>query len=312
MDWRIKASLQKILSISRIGDKLNHIPATLHKNYHHNVVKYQFHECIRKFSYTQIDTNQKCKALEIGTGYSMISPVILYLLGFDKIITVDIDGDVSFKTFEKQVKFLNDKNSIDQISDHGSYPKEVVQEKLNTIVNCKSLDEVLEFCNIKYIAPYTLSDIENEESNFDYIYSQVVFEHIPPEFLVALFKKFKIWLKEGSYTVHTINFIDHYTNPGIFEDKKISEFNFLRFSDRYWKFWSGNSIAYTNRLSYLYYEELFESNALDIIDFIGENYRPTKVLDITQIHNDVIKKYRSKPDLNELTRYQRGTFIVKR
>ncbi|KAA1244904.1 hypothetical protein [Aquimarina sp. RZ0] len=311
MDWRIKASLQKILSLSRIGDRLNHIPATHHKNYHHNVVTYQFYECLRKFEYTNLDLNQECKALEIGTGYSIISPVILFLLGFDKIVTVDIDKDVSFRTFRKQIIFLCSENFIKQIMDRGIYQEKVIKEKLDKIVTLKNIEEVLEFCNITYKSSYTLDDIENEGIIFEYIYSQVVFEHIPPTFLIALFKKLKTWLKQDCFTVHTVNFIDHYANPGIFEDKKISEFNFLRFSDSYWNFWSGNSIAYTNRLSYIYYLDLFKENKMEVIHFIGENYRPQKILDHKQIHKDIIKKYNSKPDLLELTKYQRGTFIVK-
>ncbi|WP_299432229.1 class I SAM-dependent methyltransferase [uncultured Aquimarina sp.] len=311
MDWRIKASIQKILSSSRIGDKLNHIPAILQKNYHENVVKYQFHECIRKFDYTQLDLNQKCTALEIGTGYSVISPVILYLLGFDKIVTVDIDQDIKFESFQKQIDYLNSKEYIQEISNKGVFSPETIKKKLDEILKCANLDELLSFCNIKYIAPYTPKDISAEESTFDYIYSQVVFEHIPPEFLEILFENFKIWLKKGCYTVHTINFVDHFTNPGFFQDQNISAYNFLKFSDTYWGFWAGNSIAYTNRLSHIYYQDLFESNNLYVTNFIGENYKPSKHLEITEIHNDVIRKYKSHPDLIELTKYQRGTFVVK-
>ncbi|MHA7057591.1 hypothetical protein ACWGOQ_0010260 [Aquimarina sp. M1] len=312
MDWRIKATLQKMLSLSKIGDKLNHVPATLHKNYHSNVVKYQLNECLRKFNYTDLDLNKKCKALEIGTGYSMISPIILYLLGFEKIITVDINKDVRFNTFKKQIIFLNDPVFIEQLSNHGIYTRNIIQKKIDSILNLNNLEDVLSFCNIHYIAPYTFDLIEEEEKSFDYISSQVVFEHIFPEFLESLFKKLKIWLKKDCFTVHTVNFIDHYANPGIFEDKNISEFNFLRFSDAYWKFWSGNSIAYTNRLSYLYYLDMFVENGLNVLDFIGENYRIRKELNPELIHNDVINKYVSRPESIELTKFQRGTFIVKK
>jgi len=312
MDWRIKASLQKVLSLSRIGDKLNHIPVTLNKNYHYNVVRYQHYECLRKFGYISLNlSSEKCVGLEIGTGYSLISPIILYLLGFNKVITVDIDKDANFKTFQKQVPFLLKEEFVKEIANIGIYTENEIKEKLNAICSCRNLDDILKFCNIRYIAPYSLNDIENEVKYFDYISSQVVFEHIPPEFLEQLFKKFKAWLKKGSYTVHTINFIDHYANHGIFEDKSISEFNFLRFSDSYWKFWSGNSIAYTNRLCYLYYQDLFEENDIEILDFIGENYRSKKELDLQKIHKDVLQKYKSQPNLEELVKYQRGTFICK-
>ncbi|GAA0731178.1 hypothetical protein GCM10009430_43080 [Aquimarina litoralis] len=311
MNWRVKASLQKILSATRLGDQLNHIPATLKKEYHQNVVRYQFHECLRKYDYTNLDLNQPNYALEIGTGYSIISPIILTLLGFKKVVTVDIDKDITFKTFQKQINFLNQSEFIDNISQRSVFSAKEIKNKLDFIVGCTSLEEALSFSNIIYVAPYTIEDIEDEEITFDYIYSQVVFEHIPPKFLEVLFEKFRSWLKKGGFTVHTINFVDHFTNPGFFQDKKISEYNFLRFSDKQWKFWAGNSIAYTNRLSYIYYHELFKKNDLIILDFIGENYKPSISLALDQVHEDIIKKYKVSPDLTKLTKYQRGTFIAQ-
>ena len=156
--------------------------------------------------------------------------------------------------------------------------------------------------------PYSFDDIENVSSKFDYICSQVVLEHVHPTVLEELFKRTKKWL--NGYCVHTINFIDHFANPGIFQDKKISEFNFLKYSDKNWSFWAGNSIAYTNRLSYVYYLGLCKKFNLQVIDFIGENYRERAELDLKLIHNDVVKKYDIDLNLSELTIYQRGTLIV--
>ena len=44
-------------------------------------------------------------ALKKGTRYSIISPILLSLLGFHKVITVDITEDIIFLTFKKQIKF---------------------------------------------------------------------------------------------------------------------------------------------------------------------------------------------------------------
>jgi hypothetical protein len=111
--------------------------------------------------------------------------------------------------------------------------------------------------------------------------------------------------------VHTINFIDHFANPGLFGDKSISEFNFLKYSNKYWKFWAGNSLAYTNRLSYLFYLQLCKTYNLEVIEFIGENYRESIKLNSSLIHEDVIKKYDKPPNRGRLTEFQRGTLIIK-
>ncbi|WAC03768.1 hypothetical protein N7U66_10310 [Lacinutrix neustonica] len=107
MNWKVKAFLQKILSTTPLGDYLNHLPATLNRNHHYHVTLYQTHECVRKFSYCNIDLSSHKTALEIGTGYSLVSSIILSLLGFQKIVTVDITKDIKFSTYKKQGYYLD-------------------------------------------------------------------------------------------------------------------------------------------------------------------------------------------------------------
>ncbi|WP_430411758.1 SAM-dependent methyltransferase [Kordia sp.] len=314
MNWKLKASLQKVLHFTKIGDKLNHIPATLQRNYHKNVMIYQAYECLRKFTKTTITFNveKEMTALEIGTGYSLVSPVVLYLLGFDKIITVDISKDASIKTFQKQIQYIEKEGFLVKIAARSEFSLTEIKEKVQQIQSFQKLDQLLKFCNIVYIPNYTLTAIEKESNSFDYICSQVVFEHIPPEFLQELFKKMKAWLTQDGFAVHTINFIDHFANPGFFQDKNISEFNFLKYSDKTWDFWAGNDIAYTNRLSYLYYLELCKKNNITLIDFIGENYRTHNPLPKSLIHKDVLNKYEKLSNAEDICKYQRGTLIFKK
>lgn len=311
MDWRIKASIQKLLSLTKIGDNLNHYPVKLNKNYHRNVFLYQSHECLRKFSYCNSVIKERTTALEIGTGYSILSAVVLSLLGFKKVITVDITQDIRFSTFKKQIGYIETMEFLNEIYLKSSYTKSEINDLIAMIKKEKSFASLFESLNIIYIAPYTFDDIENHSDSFDYISSQVVLEHIPPDVLDTLFEKTKKWLTQDGFGVHTINFIDHFANPGFFQDKSISEFNFLKYSDKYWSFWAGNSIAYTNRLSYLYYLELCSKHNLTVINFIGENYRDRVELNINLVHNDVIKKYGNIANPDELTRFQRGTLIIK-
>ncbi|WP_298156559.1 hypothetical protein [Flavobacterium sp.] len=310
MDWRIKAALQKVLATTQLGDKLNHLPVTFNAKYHENVFLYQSHECLRKFDYCNIDLRKDATALEIGTGYSLVSAVVLSLLGFKKVVTVDLTPDLRFSTFKKQIKYIDSQNFLKAIASKSIYTEADLQYKFSVIKKMGSFNDLFDYLNINYIAPYSFDAIEEISAKFDYIGSQVVLEHVSPDVLGEMFRRTRKWLSNG-YAVHTINFIDHFANPGFFQDKGISEFNFLRYSDNYWKFWSGNSIAYTNRLSYIFYMELAKKNNLEIIDFIGENYRQRVELDQKVIHGDVLKKYVNLIKIEELTRYQRGTLILK-
>ncbi|NHN27028.1 hypothetical protein FIA58_015195 [Flavobacterium jejuense] len=313
MNWKIKATLQKILSLSLLGDKLNHIPVTLSQEYHKNVFSYQSHECIRKFDYCKSDFLKKDRvALEIGTGYSAISVVVLRLLGFKKIVTVDVTSDLIFSSFKKQSKYLNEDVFLNEIVSKSIYSKNEILKLIDVILSKETFNELFEFLNVIYIAPYQFDDIEKHVLSIDYITSQVVLEHVHPDILNSLFEKTCKWLVDDGLSVHTINFIDHFANPGFFQDKSISEFNFLRFSDKYWNYWAGNSIAYTNRLSYVYYLELCEKNKLTVVDFIGENYRKRVELDSNLIHEDVLNKYEAIKCIDDLTKFQRGTLIISK
>ncbi len=311
MNWRIKAIVQKVLSLSIIGDKINHLNAKLKRNYHKNVCIYQFYECLRKWNLVSEDISNKTYALEIGTGYSLISSIVMSFLGFKNIITVDITNDINFKTVKKQAAYLLTPDLFEKLVKNSEYTKEEVLFKINFILKSDSLEQILNFFNIIYIPKYNFSDIEEYGSDFDYIYSQVVLEHIRPTVLKELFENIKIWLNKNGRSVHTINFIDHFTNPGFFEDKSISLFNFLKYSDKTWKFWAGNSISYTNRLCYKYYIELCDTNELELISFYGENYREFRLREKVFIHSDVRRKYIRNYDDAEFIKYQRGTIVIK-
>jgi hypothetical protein len=310
MDWRVKAIIQKILSTSSLGDRLNHSPITFSANYHQNVTRYQSWECLRRFTSTPLEIDEDSTVLEIGTGYSLISAVVLSLLGFKKVITVDITNDISFKTFKQQIQYL-DNEIANEICQRSKFSKQKIIDIITKIKSQPNLFSVFQILNIKYIAPYRFDDIDKLSIRFDYITSQVVLEHVPPDILNILFHKTKNWLKKDGYAVHTINFIDHFANPGFFQDKTISEFNFLRYSDKYWSFWAGNSIAYTNRLSHLYYLELCEQHRFAHFDFVGENYRKRVELNVDFIHADILKKYNTIPLKSDLVKYQRGTLLLK-
>lgn len=310
MNWKVKALLQKLLSITKTGDYINHIPATLQKNYHYNVTFYQVYECIRKFDHYKVNFAQNQTALEIGTGYSLISSVVLSLIGFEKVITVDISKDIRFSTFKKQVVYLENPDVLKMIASQSIFPEQELQSKINQFKNAISLQALLKQAGIVYLAPYNFETIKKHTEEIHYICSQVVLEHIPPEHLEKLFKFTKDNLTKTGIAVHTINFIDHFTNPGFLQDSSISEFNFLKYADSYWNYWAGNAIAYTNRLCYLYYLELCKKYALNTIDFIGENYRERKEFDLSLVHDDILKKYTTAIDRSDLTKYQRGTLII--
>lgn len=57
---------------------------------------------------------------------------------------------------------------------------------------------------------------------------------------------------------------------------------------------------------------LNKKHHLNVLDFIGENYKERIELDATQIHPDILAKYNPNIDIEDLTKYQRGTLIISK
>jgi hypothetical protein len=315
MNWKLKAILQKILSQSRVGDKINHWNAASGKDYYPNGITYHFSEFFQKFRLVNNFTKESFpnrNALEIGTGYFMVEPLLLSLLGFKQVFTVDISKDVTLKTVRRTLDYLFTEKYLEEIKKHSSMSPEEIEKQIQMINQSHSLEELLRQSRIVYIAPYQSGELVLPDMRFDWIFSQVVFEHIPPQKLEKLFAVFQNSIADDGAMVHTINFIDHFTNPGFWSDREISEFNFLKFSDAEWNFWAGNDIAYTNRLSHLFYFELAERHGFTVEKFEGTNYREKKNFSAALIHDDVIRNYQKAVDRNDLLKYQRGIFLYKK
>ena len=192
MHWKIKASIQKILSLTHVGDVLNHIPVTMSSKYHENVCLYQFYECIRKFKLSEVKFSygKPLSALEIGTGYSIIASVVLSLLGFKKIVSVDISNDLNLKSFLKEINFLELHEVWEILLNLSIYDRVILKNKISNLKSARKMKDIFNMCNIVYIPNYKVEDIDRLDIKFQYIFSQVVFEHISPNSLSHLFNKF--------------------------------------------------------------------------------------------------------------------------
>ena len=164
MNWKIKATLQKILAASAIGDKLNHLPVTVNKQYHQNVFLYQSFECLRKYSYNKNKLKKDAIALEIGTGYSILSSVILSLLGFQQVISVDVTRDIRFSTFKKQIIFIDNQNFKNDLLLRSTLSNLEIDEKINLIKETTSFTSLFELLNIVYIAPYNFLTLKKYQT----------------------------------------------------------------------------------------------------------------------------------------------------
>jgi len=225
--------------------------------------------------------------LEIGTGWYPIVPICFFLSGADKIYSVDI----SFLTSKKRLKttllkFVECKNSGLLANYINVIPVRLVV--INSILrdfNKLSLNEVLQRLNIFYLIE-DAKKLSLPDNTIDLINSNNTFEHIYPNNLIPILKEFRrVVKKQTGVMSHFIDMSDHFAHF----DKTITIYNFLKFSDRQWK-WIDNSIQPQSRIRIYDYKQIYSDLNIPITD---ETFREGNLKELTLI--PLAEKYTNKP-----------------
>jgi ubiquinone/menaquinone biosynthesis C-methylase UbiE len=203
----------------------------------------------------------KKTVLEIGTGRSLNIPILLWLYGAGRIITVDKNKLLKSETVFSYIDFL--KNNLEKLSDFlDNTDSEGFKERLLQLLEVKrDLDNLFQLCNIQYIAPGDAAKLPIGSSSVDLCLSLSVLEHIPTETIKQIFIESKRVLKPNGYIYHDIDLTDHFSHT----DSNITSINFLKFSEKEWAKYSNNPFAYHNRLRVYDYSKIFENVGLNII-----------------------------------------------
>ncbi len=192
--------------------------------------------------------------LEIGTGWYPIVPISLFLVGSERIYSVDI----SFLTSKKRIYTIIQKiltcYESGELNAYVKYLPERITELQQIAAQYEqlSLKQLLEKLHINYL----IEDARNlsiADNSVDLVNSNNTFEHIYPNILVPILKEFKrIIKKQEGVMSHFIDMSDHFAHF----DKSITIYHFLRFSDKKWQL-IDNSVQPQSRLRMYEYEQLF-------------------------------------------------------
>jgi len=200
--------------------------------------------------------------LEIGTGLRLNVPLALWLCGASRVVTVDLNPYLKPKFVMKDVSYIrgNRGRIIGLFGKHAEQP--IFQERFNCLCRtCTDIDTLIKAANIQYLAPADAAHLDLESRSIDCHVSHTVFEHIPPDIILAILAEGKRVVKEGGLFIHDIDFSDHFS----MSDPTITAINFLQFSEAEWKRYSDNRYAYVNRLRIDDFVELFGEAGLEIV-----------------------------------------------
>ncbi|MBK6610788.1 MAG: class I SAM-dependent methyltransferase [Sphingobacteriales bacterium] len=281
--WKLKAIVQKTIS---------YLPLTHHINYFFqkyvtkgvNLSTAYFYDRlghakahIKGFQNYAANNPTPKVCLEVGTGWYPIVPISLFLIGAEKIYSVDI----SFLTLKERIQTTLEKfiacHKAGQLKNYIDFLPNRFELLTNLLLNYDSftLDEVLQQLNIAYL----IEDARNlslANNSVDLINSNNTFEHIYPDILIPILKEFKrIVKKQSGVMSHFIDMSDHFAHF----DKSITIYNFLQFSDNQWK-WIDNSIQPQSRMRIYDYKKIYADLNIPISE---ETFRQGNLNELTSI-----------------------------
>ncbi|MDR1515040.1 MAG: class I SAM-dependent methyltransferase [Synergistaceae bacterium] len=200
---------------------------------------------------------------EVGTGRVPIVPVAYWLGRAGKIITVDLNPYMRKELMEDMFFYITKEEEkiraiFGDLLDDGRFGALLEYGRAGKI----NVNEVLEMCEIEYLAPKDASKTGLPERSADYHTSNAVYEHIPREILKNILEEGNRIIKPDGLFINGIDYSDHFAQM----DKGISQINFLQYDEKEWDKYAGNRYMYMNRLRHDDFLGLFAEVGHEVIE----------------------------------------------
>ncbi len=132
---------------------------------------------------------------------------------------------------------------------------------LDKVLLTKSFDEAYALLGFEYIIDPTGSLRAIADGTVDLVISSDVMEHVPREAVPALCTDLFRILKPGGHVAQQIVYTDHLT----IYDRAVHPKNYLRYSDRQWRWWLQNDVQYINLLQPSDFRRSFLASKFEIV-----------------------------------------------
>lgn len=198
-------------------------------------------------------------ALELGSGWRPVIPLILRAAGVRRVYMVDAEQLLDERLLIDTAKRLREQAPM--LSQRLRIPVESIQATLSPVEGA-GLEPATKALGLVYLAPADARRLALEPGEVDIVSSRAVLEHIPRQVLEAILAEFARILVPGRGVMcHIVDNSDHWAHI----DKRLSMVNFLKYSDRRWKLFAVNPLDYMNRLRHSEYVALFRKAGFDLL-----------------------------------------------
>ena len=246
--WLLKAAVQGAISPLPGRDRLNHL---LQRHITGSVAltdemfERKLAQCERHLeSYRAQRGTLPGHVLELGTGWYPIVPIGMIRAGVDRVTTVDVNPLCDLSRSRAALEMFGPELHADPAATNAA-------ELLNPL-GIRVLVRDVRDCGL-------------DPESVDLFVSNNTFEHIPPPVLREILAEFRRLASPGAVMDHFIDMSDHYAHF----DRSITEFNYLRYSDRRWRLFN-NRLQYQSRLRISDYRRLTQGAGFRIVAEDGE------------------------------------------
>ena len=241
--WLLKAAVQGAISPLPGRDRLNHVLQryiTGSVTLTDEVFERKLAQCHRHLeSYRTQHGALPRHVLELGTGWYPIVPIGLIDMGVERVTTFDVNPLCDLARARTALQRFG--------SDLRADPAAADAARL------------LEPLGIRMV----VRDVREsglDQASVDLFVSNNTLEHIPPATLSEIMAEFRRLAAPGAVMDHFIDMSDHYAHF----DRSITEFNYLRYSDRRWRL-VNNRLQYQNRLRISDYRRTVEEAGFRVV-----------------------------------------------
>lgn len=258
MNYKLKIKIQNIISNLPNSQKINYI---LQKYFTKSLpisfddfkikiqtVKVHFSN-LKKFGNNPIKDSVY---YEIGAGYDMVIPISMSLLGFQKLICVDVRKLIFADLLNDSIRKIKELND----------PEIKLSKSQEAIKFTKNNSEEMfkNFFDVFYIAPLDARNTNLKENSIDYCVTNAVLEHIPADIIYDIMKETFRILKKGAIMSNVIDYRDHFA----YFDNTINFYNYLQFTGAEWKKMNPD-IMHQNRMRHKDYIKIINDIGFEIV-----------------------------------------------
>lgn len=203
-----------------------------------------------------------CSAVEIGSGWVPIVPLVMWLCGQELCHTYDISRLLKRSLLVRSLRQLGTQKRVEsllQTDRHKARCRERAGVLAELARSRSGTEAILSRCGIQYHAPEDAAATGLPSATMDLVYSNTVLEHVHPEVLSVMFAEAFRILRPGGHMAHLIDLTDHFSHG----DPSISQIHFLRYSEAAFARYN-SPFLYQNRLPARRWREIMEGAGFEI------------------------------------------------